>query len=79
MVTKYGEMSELKRSNKRILYLLFNPPPSARVRATIFEDIYKEKGYEVNYFNMYSICIQKMLGNKYLKTSLLSPKIKFVP
>ena len=60
-------MSELKQSNKRILYLLFNPSPSARVRATIFENIYKEKGYEVKYFNMYSIGIQKMLGNKYLK------------
>ncbi len=60
-------MLESKRLNKKILYLLFNPPPSARVRATIFENIYREKDYNVTYYNMYSLFIQKLLTNKYLK------------
>ena len=60
-------MSELKQSNKKILYLLFNPSPSARVRATIYREEFINKNITVTYYNFYSILLTKILENKFVK------------
>jgi glycosyltransferase involved in cell wall biosynthesis len=47
-----------KNKNKKILYLLFGTAPSSIVRATIYNDVYKNHGYEVVYFKAYSSLIE---------------------
>jgi glycosyltransferase involved in cell wall biosynthesis len=63
-------MLESKQSNKRILYLLFNPPPSARVRATIYKEVFNNLNVTVTYYDFYSILFSKILANKFIKNIL---------
>jgi glycosyltransferase involved in cell wall biosynthesis len=62
-----GEILGLKQENKKILYLLFNPPPSARVRATIFEKAYQDKGYYIVFYKLYTPLINNILQYDYLR------------
>ena len=71
-----GVTQELKRKNKSVLYIIFDPSPSYIVRGSIYTDIFKQKGYRVTYIFTYSNLIRKIENIKLFRGSILSKLIQ---